>query len=106
MKNIIIFFVLFFVSVAFITGCSNRPYVPAASAEDIVSNIKADLQRYEKGDPLSGSEEQSLERVIGQLKQKDAAKGEIAEKAFNDCKALSGKPAEQKKVATEALGKL
>jgi hypothetical protein len=106
MKNIIIFSVFFFVSIAFITGCSNRPSVPAVSESDLIGNIKAYLQRYESGEPVAGDEEQSLERVVVQLKQKNAAKGEIAEKALNDCKTLNGKPAEQKKVATEALGKL
>jgi len=94
------------VGLAFLTGCSmsGTPKVETvqAPAPDPLARVKTLLTNYANGMPVT-SEADSFADLSAQVKEKDAAKGEIVEKGLADIKA---NPASAKSKATELLKKL
>ena len=86
-------------------GCSSgtpKVEVVKAPAPDPIARVKALLTNYANGMPVT-SEAGSFADLAAQVKEKDAAKGEIVEKGLAEIKA---NPASAKTKANELLKKL
>jgi hypothetical protein len=85
-------------------GMSGTPKVETvtAPAPDPIARVKTMLTNYANGAPVT-SEASSFDQLAAQVKEKDAAKGEIVEKGLQDIKAH---PNAAKAKATDLLKKL
>ena len=87
-------------------GCaqSGTPKVETVQAPvaDTIAEAKAILRNYSNGMPVT-SEASSIPDLIARVIEKDAAKGELLDKALNEIKA---NPASAKAKATEVLKQL
>jgi len=85
-------------------GMSGTPKIETvtAPAPDPMARVKTMLTNYANGAPVT-SEADSFDQLAAQVKEKDAAKGEIVEKGLQEIKA---NPKNAKAKATELLKKL
>ena len=95
----------FLLAVCLFLGCSSgtpKVEVVKAPAPDPIARVKTMLTNYANGMPVT-SEAESFADLAAQVKQKDAAKGEIVEKGLAEIKA---NPSSAKTKASELLKKL